>query len=410
MRLERNMISGGRINDKNIIEIKYSGKYIFSLYGHCNVYTVFIGQDGWTVYFKELDDSYYSKNLDPYFNMGDGTIYNSKISSHTYENAGTYTIITSAIIDMDKDKSNDSLEVKSIDAIRRDILKLRLDNSSGSIINYNDLRYFKPKNTNINNIDDMSYLFYGCKKMTESDLSVFDTNQTTDMKYMFYNCNKLSSLDVTNFDTSHVTDMKYMFYGCSLLTELNLSNFNTSQVTDMSFMFDICSNLINLDLTNFNTSKVTNMSTMFGWFGNSYKSTSTITTLNLSSFNTSQVTDMSWMFYYCTSLEKLDLSNFDTKNVTNMANMFNYCYRLKELDLSNFDTSNVTTVNYMFNSCNLLQKLHLNNCSSDTISRIINSNRFPTGTVNGEKRKIYYKVADITNLTEPEGWEFVPVS
>ena len=57
---------------------------------------------------------------------------------------------------------------------------------------------------------------------------------------MFYECNKLTNINLSNFNTNNVTNMFCMFYGCSSLTNLNLSNFNTNNVTDMLGMFDGC--------------------------------------------------------------------------------------------------------------------------------------------------------------------------
>ena len=48
---------------------------------------------------------------------------------------------------------------------------------------------------------------------------------------MFYGCSKLTELNVSNFDTSNVTEMHWMFYNCSSLTTLDLTPLKTSQVT-----------------------------------------------------------------------------------------------------------------------------------------------------------------------------------
>ena len=95
------------------------------------------------------------------------------------------------------------------------------------------------------------FWFFGVKK-TE-----------TDMNTMFQCCYKLTNLDVSHFDTSKVTDMGWMFFGCIGLTSLNVNNFDTSKVTDMSYMFTDTAGLTSLDLINFDTSKVTNFQKMF---------------------------------------------------------------------------------------------------------------------------------------------------
>ena len=153
---------------------------------------------------------------------------------------------------------------------------------------------------------------------------------------------------------NNLTKTNHMFCGCEKLTNLNLSNFNTQNVTNMSKMFSHCHFLIDLNLTSFNTQNVTNMSEMF------FECRS-LTNLNLSNFNTQKVNNIYKMFAYCESLTDLNLSNFNTKNVTNMSSMFYNCKILKNLNLSNFTTQNVVDMRYMFCDCYLLTNLVLSN-------------------------------------------------
>ena len=143
------------------------------------------------------------------------------------------------------------------------------------------------------------YIYY---KENSNLVPVIPVNATS-CYYMFYGCYKLNQLDLSNFDTSNITDMCGMFKECKSLSQLDLSNFDTSQVTDMCGMFSGCIALAQLDLSN---------------------------------FDTSQVTTMNEMFNGCEALTKLDLSNFDTSQVTTIFMMFSGCLRLTQLDLNNF--------------------------------------------------------------------------
>lgn len=139
-----------------------------------------------------------------------------------------------------------------------------------------------------------------------------------------------------------------MFYGCKSLTQLDLSNFTTSNVISMESMFDNCKALTQLDLSNFNTSSVTDMSSMF-WGCES------LTQLDLSSFDTSKVVYMDNMFSYCKSLTQLDLSNFDTSEVYRMDDIFYDCQKLNIIYIS--AKWNINSINYsddMFNGCRFL--------------------------------------------------------
>ena len=87
-------------------------------------------------------------------------------------------------------------------------------------------------------------------------------NNLTKSCYMFNGCSKLININLSNFNTQNVINMNRMFYGCSSLKNLDLSNFNTQNVTDMNGMFAGCKSLKSLDLSNFNTQNVTNMKIM----------------------------------------------------------------------------------------------------------------------------------------------------
>ena len=69
----------------------------------------------------------------------------------------------------------------------------------------------------INNITNMSALFYECKNLISSpDLSKLNTSNVTDMNGMFSKCTSLISLpDISKWNTNNVTDMRWMFLGCN---------------------------------------------------------------------------------------------------------------------------------------------------------------------------------------------------
>ena len=238
-------------------------------------------------------------------------------------------------------------------------------------------------------VTDMSFMFWGCKKLTSLDVSKFLTSKVTDMSYMFYNCEGLRSLTLSNsFSTDKVTNMSNMFYNCKELTSLDLLSFNTAKVENMSDMFRGCSSLTSLDLSRFNTDNVTTMGCMFydcsglkslklsKFFktdkvenmSNMFGYCSGLTSLDVSSFNTAKVTDMRGMFSGCQKLTSLNLSNFNTANVTYMSSMFDHCKELTDLDLSSFNTANVTTMGSMFWGCSGLTSLNLSNFDTANVT------------------------------------------
>jgi surface protein len=135
-----------------------------------------------------------------------------------------------------------------------------------------------------------------------------------------------------------------------------------------------------------------------------------LVSVNTEDWDTSNVISMDSMFQRCTSLTQLNLSNFDTSNLFIMNNMFDSCISLTTLNLSNWDATLVYAPDldmiYMFYGCTALHTLRLDNCNNDTISKIIASSGFPTGTIEGITRTIYCKEENAAGLTAPNGWVF----
>ena len=175
-------------------------------------------------------------------------------------------------------------------------------------------------------------------------------DNVTDMSYLFYKCSTLSSLHkFSKLNTHNVTRMSDMFYDCSSLTSLpDISKWNTNNVTHMTEMFCGCSSLKHLpDISKWNTSNVTNMKEMFSGC------TSLSSLPDISKWNTSNVTNMREMFSGCKSLISLpDISKWNVKNVTNMKEMFCNCSSLSSLpDITKWNINKNTDKNDIFKGC-----------------------------------------------------------
>ena len=223
------------------------------------------------------------------------------------------------------------------------------------------------KNFNTHNVVNMKGLFYECTILNLLDVRCFDTSNVEDMSKMFYKCEGLTEIVINNFKTSKVKYMNDMFYDCYSLTSINLTNFDTSNVVNMKGMFDLCSNLNNPIITSFDTSKVTDMSYMFG-------GDFLLNSIDLSNFNTLQLNQMINMFYNCESLTSLNLSSFDTSKVEYMGELFGRAINLTIIDIRNFNTSLLKDGNKMFND--------INSTLNGTI--YYNSNKFDTNLFDRE--------------------------
>ena len=113
-----------------------------------------------------------------------------------------------------------------------------------------------------------------------------------------------------------------------------------------------------------------------------------------------------YMFSNCSNLTELDLSSLNFSNgMNNLEGMFSNCNKLESLNLSSWSLGDETETSNMFEGCNSLHILRLDNCSNDTIRKLITSQGFPTGDI-GVARQIFVK-EDVSDLTEPDGWDFV---
>ena len=128
--------------------------------------------------------------------------------------------------------------------------------------NYNSIKSISFKKFNRNNINNMSYMFYGCESLQEINLSKFNTDNVTNMKRMFSDSKSLRDLNLSKFNTNNVTNMHLCSIIVFLLKELNLFNFY-SNIENMSFMLENCSSLKKINPFNFDTNNVKDMRSMF---------------------------------------------------------------------------------------------------------------------------------------------------
>ena len=240
-------------------------------------------------------------------------------------------------------------------------------NSSRMFMNFTKLTELDLSSFNTDRVTNMSEMFRGVKELTSLNLSSFNTQNVTNMSGMFYEMSKVTNLNLSSFNTQNVTDMSRMFQYVGSISSLDLSHFDTKNVINMNEMFSSMKNLTTLDVSSFNTSKVIDMSLMF-WYS------SKINVINLSHFDTSNVTNMRMMFYHLSNLEVLNISNFNTEKVTDMSDMFYDMQNLVTLDISNFNTKNVTNFSHMFS-------LDYDSRGSDKLEKIYVNNDFDTSSL-----------------------------
>ena len=201
-----------------------------------------------------------------------------------------------------------------------------------------NLSYIDASKLDTSKVENVQYMFYRARGLTNLDIGKWDTSKVTNMGGMFSGARGLTNLDLSKWNTSKVTNMGGMFSE-TWLTNLDIGGWDTSKVTNMGGMFNEARGLKNLDLSRWDTSQVMNMGSMFS-------EASGLTNLDIGKWDTSKVTDMSRMFYGTRA--SLDIGKWDTSQVTNMEYMFNGAKGLTNLDLSRWDTSKVRNMRWMF--------------------------------------------------------------
>ena len=88
---------------------------------------------------------------------------------------------------------------------------------------------------NTQNITNMSYMFYGCKNITNLEpIENWDVSSLTYTHYMFDGCSNLRSLDLSKWTTGALINTQEMFDGCVLLETLDLRGFNMENIEELS--------------------------------------------------------------------------------------------------------------------------------------------------------------------------------
>ena len=239
---------------------------------------------------------------------GDGTasVGATGKQTHTYDDAGTYTV------SMSGDFTRIALSGDSTNAS-----KLQ------SIEQWGDIRW-----------DSMSRAFHGASNMIYNATDVPNLSGVTDATEMFRDASSFNG-DISNWNVSSVTNMYGMFDGATAFDQ-PLDSWNVSSVTKMGSMFSGATSF-NGDISDWNVSSVTKMDGMFSG-ASSFNG-------DISSWDVSSVTNMYDMFWFASSFNQ-PLDSWDVSSVTNMHDMF--AATSFNQPLNSWNVSSVTDMYSMF--------------------------------------------------------------
>lgn len=101
-------------------------------------------------------------------------------------------------------------------------------------------------NYDLSNIENTSYMFYGCKNLILNDSYTINLSNCINNDYMFYGCSNLININFEN--NNSIISSVYTFANCVNLISITL--YDTSKVKDMSYIFYNCKNMLNIPILN----------------------------------------------------------------------------------------------------------------------------------------------------------------
>lgn len=245
MRLSREICLGGRLNNKDILGIKYNGYIIYPI--------------------EDVED--YSDYIVVY--ASEGTDNPPELSGYSNSDYIVDTSINSIGLTITKIKPTDSNKLPNYISFYKNSTVKKIIKFCGNVRYNSDLEwvysfrncelleYINVSEIDISNIFGLNSFFEKCANLTTIvGLDSFNTSHIINMGGMFSNCKKIESINLSSFDTSSVTDMATMFLDCESLKKLDLSNFDTSNVINMDCMCYLCYELEEVDMRNFDMTNV----------------------------------------------------------------------------------------------------------------------------------------------------------
>ncbi len=304
--------------------------------------------------------TYSGETYDYTVDWGDGSS-NTNVPgniSHTYANAGTYTVsICGTFPRIYFNNGGDRLKIKSIEQWGTNVWS----SMNSAFMGAENLVSHATDMPNLSMVTDMYGMFAFARKFNgDAQFGNWNVGNVTDMMGMFAGAS-IFNYPIGGWNVGNVTTMESMFFGATIFNQ-PLGNWNVSSVTTMRSMFQTAYEF-NQSLNNWNVGNVTDMYGMFayarkfngeignwnvgnvtnmtGMFGAASKFNKPI-----GNWNVGNVTSMEQMFHGATVFNQ-DLGAWNVGNVTNMRNMFATAMKFN-YDIGNWNVGNVTNMFRMF--------------------------------------------------------------
>ena len=228
------------------------------------------------------------------------------------------------------------------------------------------------------NVTDMSYMFYQCEGLIGMGLNGLATAQAKNLNYMFYGCNNtaFASTPSGGLRIDSATTIQYLFYNCTSLRTVVLSGSKTGDtLSDCQLTGSYLTNaftstgLTSLTLQNLNFSKLKDAGkdNQPGELGDYFVKPvlATMQKFELIDVNLPNQVRMDYMFYktYYGSqnfaLKEVLFKNVKAPQLTRMKQLFRTCTNLEKVVFENFDAPLVWNFSWVFTECSKLTTVNI---------------------------------------------------
>lgn len=250
--------------------------------------------------------------------------------THTYADAGTYTIVITEDFPQLYFQGQDAEKLLSIEQWGSQQW-LSMENAFNGCIN---LELNASDRPDLSQVKSMQGMFTNAA-VFNGELDSWDVSSVTNMQGLFQNASAFNG-DLASWDVSSVTNMANMFQNASVFNS-DLNAWNVSSVTNMQSMF-LSASAFNSNIRFWDVSSVRNMQGMFD--------SAALFNGDLSAWDVSSVTNMGYMFSDAVIFNQ-DLSAWNVSSVTGMIEMFRNASAFNS-DLSAWNVSAVANMFGMF--------------------------------------------------------------
>lgn len=213
-----------------------------------------------------------------------------------------------------------------------------------------------------------------------SDISGWNVSNVTNMSRMFFMAKKFNQ-PIGGWDVSKVTTMYGLFDKAEVFNQ-DIGDWNVANVEVMSYMF-IGAKAFNRNIGDWNVSKVATMTAMFAETDafNQY----------IGDWDVSKVTDFSWMFSFAKAFNQ-DL-DWDVSRGTNFQGVFRGTQQFNG-NISNWNLTNAQRVSWMFNEAVLFNQ----DLSSWNLARVNTMERMFMGASSFDKSLGQWNLSNVTDV------------